>query len=64
MEDEQQLGAGRYRVYQIIGFVVGAAFVALGVLAFIAGGGPIVAAISFIGGIVVLAVSIIDMVRS
>ena len=62
MGDQQQLR--RYRVYQIIGLVAGVAFLALGVAAFLAGGGPIVAAIALIGGVVVLAVSIVNMVRS
>jgi uncharacterized membrane protein YjjP (DUF1212 family) len=54
----------RYRVYQIIGIVLGVLFLALGVAAYLAGGGPIIAAIAVIGGLAVLVVSIITMVRS
>lgn len=54
----------RYRVYQIIGIVVAVLFLALGVAAFLAGGGPIIAAIAVIGGLAVLIVSIVMMVRS
>jgi uncharacterized membrane protein YkgB len=60
--DEQQLR--RYRVYQIIGLVAGAAFIALGVAAFLAGAGPIVAIIALVGGVLVVGVSIVTMVRS
>lgn len=54
----------RYRVYQIIGIVLGVLFLALGVAAYLAGGGPVIAAIAVIGGLAVLIVSIITMVRS
>lgn len=54
----------RYRVYQIIGIVLALLFLALGVIAYLAGGGPIIAAIAVIGGLAVLVVSIITMVRS
>lgn len=57
-------GATRYRVYQIIGMVLAVLFLALGVAAHFSGGGPIIAAIAVIGGLVVLVVSIITMVRS
>jgi hypothetical protein len=60
--DEQQLR--RYRVYQIIGLVAGVAFIALGVAAFLAGGGPIVAIIALVGGVLIVGVSIVTMVRS
>lgn len=64
MEDEQRLGATRYRVYSIIGIVVGLLFLALGVAAFLAGGGPIVGTIAAVGGVVVLVVSVVNMVRA
>ncbi|MFG6444215.1 hypothetical protein ACFXP7_02950 [Microbacterium sp. P06] len=64
MEDERQLGRGRYRVYQIIGLIVGVAFIALGVVAFFAGGGPFIAAIAVAGGLLAVIVSVVDMVRS
>jgi uncharacterized membrane protein YjjP (DUF1212 family) len=64
VEDEQRLGTTRYRVYQIIGIVIGLAFLALGVAAYFFGGGPIVAAIAAAGGVLVLIVSIVNMVRS
>ncbi|MDR6692050.1 uncharacterized membrane protein YjjP (DUF1212 family) [Microbacterium sp. 1154] len=54
----------RYRVYQIIGIVLAVLFLALGVAAYLAGGGPVIAAIAVIGGLAVLIVSIITMVRS
>ncbi|WP_285136334.1 hypothetical protein [Microbacterium sp. lyk4-40-TSB-66] len=54
----------RYRVYQIVGIVVAVLFLALGVAAFLSGGGPIIAAIAVIGGLAVLIVSIVMMVRS
>ncbi|WP_091366497.1 MULTISPECIES: hypothetical protein [unclassified Microbacterium] len=54
----------RYRVYQIGGIVLAVLFLALGVAAFLAGGGPIIAAIAVIGGLAVLIVSIVMMVRS
>ncbi|MEW1707425.1 hypothetical protein AB0230_09310 [Microbacterium sp. NPDC089190] len=54
----------RYRVYQIVGIVLAVLFLALGVAAFVTGGGPIIAAIAVIGGLAVLVVSIVMMVRS
>ncbi|WP_150958029.1 hypothetical protein [Microbacterium testaceum] len=54
----------RHRVYQIVGIVLAVLFLALGVAAYLAGGGPIIAAIAVIGGLAVLIVSIITMVRS
>jgi hypothetical protein len=54
----------RYRVYQIIGIVVAVLFLTLGVAAFLTGGGPIIAAIAVVGGLAVLIVSIVMMVRS
>ncbi|WP_148272864.1 hypothetical protein [Microbacterium testaceum] len=63
-EQEVQHGTSRYRVYQVIGIVLGVLFIALGVVAFLSGGGPIIAAIAAIGGLAVLITSIITMVRS
>lgn len=57
-------GGGRFRVYQVSGIVLAVLFLALGVAAFLAGGGPIIAAIAVIGGLTVLVVSIVTMVRS
>lgn len=54
----------RYRVYQIGGIVLAVLFLSLGVAAFLTGGGPIIAAIAVIGGLAVLIVSIVMMVRS
>jgi len=54
----------RYRVYQIVGIALAVLFLALGVAAYLAGGGPIIAAIAVIGGLAVLIVSIVMMVRS
>ena len=54
----------RYRAYQIIGIVVAVLFLALGVAAFLTGGGPIIAAIAVVGGLAVLIVSIVMMVRT
>lgn len=54
----------RYRVYQVGGIVLAVLFLALGVAAFLSGGGPIIAAIAVIGGLAVLIVSIVMMVRS
>lgn len=64
MEDEQRLGTTRYRVYSIVGIVVGLLFLALAVAAFLGGGGVIVAAIAAVGGLVVLVVSIVNLVRA
>lgn len=54
----------RYRVYQVIGIVVAVLFLALGIAAFLTGGGPIIAAIAVVGGLAVLIVSIVMMVRT
>ncbi|WP_307485851.1 hypothetical protein [Microbacterium trichothecenolyticum] len=54
----------RYRVYQVLGIVVAALFLTLGVVAFLTGGGPIIAAIAVVGGLIVLIASIVTMVRS
>lgn len=54
----------RYRVYQIIGIAIGVVFLAVAAWAFFGGGGPIVAAIAAVGGVAVLLVSIVSMVRS
>lgn len=62
---EDSIGSGRrYRAYQIGGLVVGALFLGLGAAALFAGGGPIIAAIAGIGGLAVLIVSIVMLVRS
>jgi uncharacterized membrane protein YjjP (DUF1212 family) len=63
-EQEVHHGTSRYRVYQVVGIVLGVLFIALGVVAFLSGGGPIIAAIAAIGGLAVLITSIITMVRS
>ncbi|MEV8239927.1 hypothetical protein [Microbacterium testaceum] len=63
-EQEVRDGTARYRVYQVVGIVVGVFFIALGVVAFLTGGGPIIAAIAAIGGLAVLITSIVMMVRS
>ncbi|OZD46344.1 hypothetical protein CH252_21245 [Rhodococcus sp. 06-1477-1B] len=65
MSEQKTTHAGRrYRVYQISGIVLAVLFLALGVAAYLAGGGPIIAAIAVIGGLAVLTVSIVTMVRS
>lgn len=65
MRGEQQIESGRrFRVYQVGGMIVGVLFLALGVGALLAGGGPVVAAIAFVGGAAVLTASIVMMVRS
>jgi hypothetical protein len=63
-EQEVRGGAPRYRVYQVVGIVLGVLFLALGVVAFLSGGGPIIAAIAAVGGLAVLITSIVTMVRS
>ncbi|MDQ1085079.1 MULTISPECIES: hypothetical protein [Microbacterium] len=64
MSEHKTTEGRRYRVYQVIGIVVAALFLALGVTAFLAGGGPIISAIAVVGGLAVLIVSIVMMVRS
>ncbi|WP_295784383.1 hypothetical protein [uncultured Microbacterium sp.] len=65
MNEQKTSTAGRrYRVYQVGGIVLSALFLALGVTAFVAGGGPVIAAIAITGGLAVLIVSIVMMVRS
>lgn len=65
MSDDRTATDGRrYRIYQIIGIVLAVLFLGLGVTAFLAGGGPVIAAIAIIGGLAVLIVSIVMMVRS
>jgi hypothetical protein len=54
----------RYRVYQVIGIVIGVLFLGLGIAALLSGGGPVIAAIAGIGGLAVIIVSIVMMVRS
>jgi uncharacterized membrane protein YjjP (DUF1212 family) len=63
VEHEQRRGR-RYRVYQVIGLVLGAVFLALAVAAYFGGGGPFIALIAGVGGILCLTASIITMVRS
>jgi len=57
-------GNGRYRVYQVIGLILGALFVAVGLAAILGGGGPVIGVIGLVGGVAVIAVSIVMMVRS
>lgn len=65
MSEQKTVTDGRrYRVYQIVGIVVAVLFLALGVSAYLVGGGPIIAAIAVVGGLAVLIVSIVMMVRS
>ncbi|WP_156459177.1 hypothetical protein [Microbacterium sp. Leaf151] len=63
-EQRMTTDSRRYRVYQIVGIVVAVLFLALGVAAFLTGGGPIIAAIAVVGGLAVLIVSIVMMVRT
>ena len=56
--------ARRYRVYQVIGLIVGAVFLALGVAAFVADGGPIVGGIALLGGALCVVAAIVTMIRS
>lgn len=63
-EQKASTGGRRYRVYQIIGIVLAVLFLALGVTAYLTGGGPVIAAIAVVGGLAVLIVSIVMMVRS
>ncbi|MDQ1124534.1 hypothetical protein QE412_003107 [Microbacterium trichothecenolyticum] len=63
-EERIRDGVTRYRVYQVLGIVVAALFLTLGVVAFLTGGGPIIAAIAVVGGLIVLIASIVTMVRS
>jgi hypothetical protein len=64
VENEQRMGRTRYRVYQVLGLVLGVAFLALAAAAFFLGGGPFIAIISAVGGALAIIVSIVDMVRS
>ncbi len=65
MSGEESIDSGRrYRVYQVCGIVLAILFIGLGVGAFFAGGGPVIAAIGVVGGLLVLIVSIVMMVRS
>jgi hypothetical protein len=53
----------RPRAASVIGIVVGAIFLALGVAAFFVGGGPIVGAIALTGGVLTVAASVYTLVR-
>ncbi|MFJ4039342.1 hypothetical protein ACIPVB_14840 [Microbacterium sp. NPDC090007] len=65
MNEQKTSAAGqRYRVYQVVGIALAVLFLALGVTAFVVGGGPVIAAIAIVGGLAVLIVSIVMMVRS
>ncbi len=64
MSGERSIGGGRYRVYQVIGLVLGALFAAVGLAALFGGGGPIIGAIGIVGGAAVIVISIVMMVRS
>lgn len=63
-EQKVRDGETRYRVYQVLGIVVAVLFLALGVVAFLTGGGPVISAIAVVGGLIVLIASIVTMVRS
>jgi hypothetical protein len=54
----------RYRVYQLIGMVIGVLFLGLAVAAFLGGGGPIVAAIAAAGGLLCIVAAIITFART
>lgn len=60
----QQRSTRRYRVYQGIGIAAGVLFLALGIAAFFAGGGPIVGTIGVVGGVVCLTAAIVTAVRT
>lgn len=62
MEHQQHLG--RRRVLEIIGLVVGLAFIALGVTAYFAGGGPIIPIIAVAGGLLIVIAAVVNLVRS
>jgi hypothetical protein len=61
---EQQRGTGRYRVYPIVGLVLGVLFLGLAAAAYFGGGGPFIALIAGLGGVLCIAASIVAMVRS
>jgi hypothetical protein len=48
----------------VIGIIVGVLFLALGVAAFLAEGGPIVGAIAVAGGVLTIAASVFTLVRA
>jgi membrane associated rhomboid family serine protease len=62
--DQQQRSTTRYRVYQVIGIVLGVLFLGLAAAAFFGGGGWIVAAIAAVGGVLCLTASLITLVRT
>ncbi|MGP3534450.1 hypothetical protein ACTU3I_06615 [Microbacterium sp. RD1] len=60
---EEEHAARRLRVAPIVGIALGAVFLALGVAAFLFGGGPIVGAIGLAGGVLTLAAAVFVLVR-
>lgn len=60
---DQDRTARRSRTPGVIGIVVGALFLAVGVAAFALGGGPIIGVIALVGGTLTVAASVLTLVR-
>jgi uncharacterized membrane protein len=54
----------RYRAYQIAGIAIGVLFLGLAAAAYFGGGGPLIAVIAAVGGILCIVASIVTWVRN
>lgn len=64
MEPESEMGATRFRLYQIVGLVLGVLLLVTGILALFLGGGPVLGWVMIVGGAAALIASIYQLRRS
>lgn len=64
MESESEMGRTRFRLYQIIGLVVGLLLLVAGVLALFLGGGPVLGWVMIGGGAAATVAALMNLRRA
>jgi hypothetical protein len=64
MEPESQLGQTRFRIYNVLGLVLGVVLLVAGVLALFFGGGPVLGWVMIAGGVAATIAGIFQLRRS
>lgn len=62
--EQARRGTRRHRAYPVIGLVIGVLFLGLAAAAYFGGGGPFIAIIAGVGGVLCIAASVVAMVRA
>ena len=63
MEPESEMGTTRFRLYQIIGLVVGVLLLVAGILALFLGGGPVLGWVMIGGGAAATVAALMNLRR-